>query len=55
MDVETLLASLRAVADRGTLSADVAAYTADRDAVLLAEAASVADGRAREGMGTSNF
>ena len=55
MDVEALLAALKSVADGGTLGADVAARDADGDAVLLAEAASVADGRARAAVGTADF
>jgi hypothetical protein len=55
MDVETLLARLKTLADGGTLGADVAARDVEGDAVLLAEAASVADGRARAAVGTADF
>ena len=55
MEVEALLVALKPHADAGTLSAGVAAHSAGDDALLLTDAAAVADARAREGMGTSDF
>jgi hypothetical protein len=55
MNIDGLLSALETHVDDDSLIAEDAARIAGGDAFLLMHAAAVADGRAREAMGTSDF